>query len=103
MCGSYQFLQWRFDKEIGKKIVKDSWPLMFASLMIVVYMKIDQIMLKNMLDATQVGIYAVAVRLSEVWYFIPVLITQSIFPAVINAKKVIPLCTSNVCNNFMIS
>ncbi len=80
-------LQWRFDKEIGKQIMKDSWPLMFAGLMIVVYMKIDQIMLKNMLDATQVGIYAVAVRLSEVWYFIPVLITQSIFPAVINAKK----------------
>ena len=44
-----------------------------------------------MLDATQVGIYAVAVRLSEVWYFIPVLITQSIFPAVINAKKGNPL------------
>ncbi len=80
-------LQWRFDKEIAKRLIKDSWPLMFAGLMIVVYMKIDQVMLKNMLDDTQVGIYAVAVRLSEVWYFIPVLIIQSIFPAVINAKK----------------
>jgi len=32
--------------------------------------------------------YAVAVRLSEVWYFIPVIITNSLFPAIINAKKI---------------
>jgi len=79
--------RWKFDRVVAKQLLKDSWPLMFASLMIVIYMKIDQVMLKNMTDATQVGIYAVAVRISEVWYFIPVLITQSIFPAVINGKR----------------
>jgi O-antigen/teichoic acid export membrane protein len=80
-------LQWRFDWAVGKQILKDSWPLLFAGLMIVVYLKIDQVMLKNLSNVAQVGIYAVAVRLSEVWYFIPVLISQSVFPAVINAKK----------------
>jgi len=51
-------------------------------------MKIDQVMIKNMLDTKAVGNYAVAVRLSEVWYFIPVAITNSVFPAIINAKKI---------------
>jgi O-antigen/teichoic acid export membrane protein len=35
-----------------------------------------------------VGLYSVAVRLSEVWYFIPILISSSLFPAILNAKKV---------------
>jgi len=51
-------------------------------------MKIDQVMIKNMLDAKAVGNYAIAVRLSEVWYFIPMAITNSLIPAIINAKKI---------------
>jgi O-antigen/teichoic acid export membrane protein len=31
--------------------------------------------------------YAAAVRLSEAWYFIPMVIASSLFPAIINAKK----------------
>jgi O-antigen/teichoic acid export membrane protein len=50
-------------------------------------MKIDQVMIKEMLGAEQVGHYAAAVRLSEAWYFVPMAITSSVFPAIINAKK----------------
>lgn len=51
-------------------------------------MKIDQVMIKEMLDNKAVGDYAAAVRLSEAWYFIPMVITSSLFPAIINAKKI---------------
>ena len=44
-------------------------------------------MIKEMLDSEAVGQYAAAVRLSEAWYFIPMVITSSLFPAIINAKK----------------
>jgi len=44
-------------------------------------------MIKEMLSAEQVGYYAAAVRLSEAWYFVPMAITSSVFPAIINAKK----------------
>jgi O-antigen/teichoic acid export membrane protein len=50
-------------------------------------MKIDQVMIKNILGNEQVGLYAVAVKLSEAWYFIPGVITASLFPAIINAHK----------------
>ena len=43
-------------------------------------------MLKNIIDATSVGIYDAAVRISELWYFIPAIIVSSLFPAIINAR-----------------
>ena len=76
-----------FDCNLAKKMLKDSWPLIFSGLVIAIYMRIDQIMIKEMLGEEQVGIYSAAVRLSEIWYFIPVLITNSLFPAIVSAKK----------------
>lgn len=79
---------WRPKLDLAKKLLSDSWPLMLSGISITIYMRIDQVMIKNMLDAKAVGNYAVAVRLSEVWYFIPMAITNSLIPAIINAKKI---------------
>ena len=79
---------WRPKLDLAKKLLSDSWPLMLSGIAITIYMKIDQVMIKNMLDAKAVGNYAVAVKLSEVWLFIPMAITNSLFPAIINAKKI---------------
>jgi O-antigen/teichoic acid export membrane protein len=76
-----------FDMEIGKKLLRDSWPLLLSSIAISIYMRIDQVMIKNMLGDREVGLYSAAMRLVEVWYFIPMIITQSVFPAIVNAKK----------------
>jgi len=78
---------WKWQWQIAKELVKDSWPLILSGMVIAIYMKIDQVMIKEMLDARAVGNYAAAVRLSEAWYFVPMAITSSVFPAIINAKK----------------
>jgi len=80
--------KWRFNKNIAKSLLKDSWPLMLSSIAISIYMRIDQVMIKNILGNEQVGIYAVAAKLSETWYFIPMLICTSLSPTIINAFKV---------------
>ena len=77
-----------FSKATAINLLKDSWPLILSGLVISIYMKVDQIMIKEMLDAEAVGQYVAAVRLSEAWYFIPMVIASSLFPAIINAKKV---------------
>jgi len=77
-----------FDLAVAKKMLKDSWPLMISGLVIAVYMRIDQVMIKEMLGNREVGLYSAAVRLSEAFYFIPVLICQSIFPAIVNARRI---------------
>jgi len=77
-----------FNLAIAKKMLSDSWPLIFSGLIVMLYMRIDQIMIKEMLGEKEVGFYSAAVRLSEVWYFIPMLITQSVFPAIVSAKRI---------------
>ena len=77
---------WKWSFETSKYLLHDSWPLIFAGVVISVYMKIDQVMIKEMLGAKEVGLYAAAVKLSEAWYFIPMAIASSLFPAIINAK-----------------
>ena len=79
---------WSFSKKLCKELMKDSWPLILSGIMVSLYMRIDQVMIKYMMDEKSVGYYAAAVRLSEAWYFIPVAICNSLFPAIINAKKV---------------
>ncbi len=78
---------WRCRFDRAKTLLSDSWPLLLSGLAIMVYMRIDQIMLGQMLGDEYVGIYSAAVRISEVWYFIPMAITVSVFPSIIKAKK----------------
>ena len=77
---------WKWSFETSKYLLHDSWPLILAGVVVSIYMKIDQVMIKEMLGAKEVGLYAAAVKLSEAWYFIPMAITSSLFPAIINAK-----------------
>lgn len=79
--------KWKFDKGIIKMLIKNSWPLIFSGVAAAIYMKIDQVMIKNMMGNEAVGLYSVASKISEVWYFIPSLICASLFPAIVNAKN----------------
>jgi O-antigen/teichoic acid export membrane protein len=49
-------------------------------------MRIGQVMIGSILGDHEVGIYSVAVRLAEMWYFIPISIAASVFPSVVKAK-----------------
>jgi len=71
----------------AKLLLKDAWPLIFAGMVVSIYMKIDQVMLKEMLNTKAVGVYAGAVKLCEAWYFVPTALVASLFPAVVEARK----------------
>lgn len=79
--------RWYFDKKLALSLLKDSWPLILSGLAVSIYMKVDQIMIKEMINVEAVGQYAAAVRVSEAWYFIPMVVASSLFPAIINAKQ----------------
>ncbi len=85
LYGSLKNLQ--FDKTIALQLLRDSYPLIFASAFFMIYARIDQVMIKNMMSAEYVGLYDAAVRMSEISYFIPNIIVAALFPAIINAKK----------------
>jgi O-antigen/teichoic acid export membrane protein len=77
---------WKFDNVLAKKILKNSWPLILAQAAGYIYLKVDQVIIGLMLGNYEVGLYAVAVKITEIWYFIPGIICGSLFPAIINAK-----------------
>lgn len=69
------------------ELLRDSWMLLLSGLAIVIYMRIDQIMIGQMLGDEAVGVYTAAVKISEVWYFIPIAIASSLFPSILRAKE----------------
>ena len=83
-----RLLQWKYSSKIAIRLLMFSWPLALSSFLISIYMRIDQVMIGNMLDAEQVGIYSVAVRLSEFWLFIPAIIISTLMPYFINLREV---------------
>ncbi|MFD0765941.1 flippase [Mucilaginibacter lutimaris] len=79
--------QWQYNGHLARKLVSYSWPLIISGVMVSVYMRIDQIMLQNMRNASEAGAYATVVRFSEAWYFIPSVIVSTLFPAILNARR----------------
>ena len=73
--------------DLGLSILKKSWPVLISTVFVTIYMKIDQIMIMQFLGSSAVGQYAVALKLSESWYFIPGVVATSFFPAIISAKN----------------
>ena len=72
--------KWRFRLSRAAELLKNSWPLIITNISVIVYMKIDQIMIGNILGNQSVGIYGAATKISELWYFIPVAINESVRP-----------------------
>lgn len=79
-------LQWKFNKPLALQTLKECWPMMISGLIIIIYMRIDQVMIKWLLDVESVGYYSAAVRLSEIWFFIGAVLCNALFPALVKAK-----------------
>ena len=77
-----------FDKKLSYKLINSSWPLIFGGMLTSIYMKIDQVMIKELIGTEEVGVYAVAIKLTELCYILPGVITSSLLPAIINSKKI---------------
>jgi polysaccharide transporter, PST family len=78
---------WRWSLQLARKLLRESWPLILSGFSIIIYMRVDQIMLGQMVGDQMVGIYSAATRVSEVWYFVPGAIASSVAPGIYAAKK----------------
>jgi PST family polysaccharide transporter len=78
---------WHSSKKRAVMLLKQSWPIIFSGMAIMVYMRLDMVMLKMMKGDFAVGLYSAATRISEVWYFIPVAIVSSVSPAIMRIKN----------------
>lgn len=64
-----------------------TFPLMIVSLITLLLIRLDHLMIKNLLGAKALGYYSSASKIIEIFYLIPILVTTSLFTAILNAKK----------------
>lgn len=76
-----------FKMDATNTLMINAWPMLLSSVAVLIYMRIDQIMVKQMISAEANGLYAVAVFLASSWYFIPMSIANSLFPAILSSKQ----------------
>ncbi len=79
---------WKFSPGLAKELLRDSWPLIFSGLVVMIYMRIDQVMIKEMMSNEAVGYYSAAVYLAEGWYFLGIAASSSLFPAIVKSKSI---------------
>jgi len=74
---------WKFDKNLAVYLLKQSFPLLLSASAVIIYQRIDLIILKRLMDNSAVGLYSVATRIIEIGIFIPVVISQTVAPLLV--------------------
>jgi PST family polysaccharide transporter len=88
-------LAWQVRRADLSRLFGASRYLLFSEIAIILYMRIDQVMIGNLLGEAAVGNYSAAVRLSEIWYLFPNIISSSMWAAIIKAKNIDQLAYLN--------
>jgi O-antigen/teichoic acid export membrane protein len=78
--------RWAFDGARAARLLKESWPFMISGLAALLYMRIDQLMIREMLGEEALGLYSAGVPLSQVWNVIPVTLATALAPVMARKK-----------------
>ena len=80
-------VRWAFNRQYSKDLLARSWPVFLSGILQYIYLKVDILMLTYFRSLDETGIYAAAARLSEIWYFLPVLVMTAAFPRILELKR----------------
>jgi len=75
--------KWKMSLALAKEYLAEGYLLAISSIAVLIYMRIDQIMIGQLIGDNEVGLYSAAVKLSEVLYVIPLALIQSTAPALV--------------------
>ena len=78
---------WHFDRGYATFLMKESFPLLLTSAAVIIYQRIDQVMIGNMIDKSSVGFFSVAAKFTEVLIFLPMILAQTITPILVLTRE----------------
>lgn len=78
---------WQFDITYARYLLKESFPLLLTNAAVIIYQRIDQVMIGQMIDSEAVGYFSVASRFVEVLIFVPMVLAQTITPLLVRARE----------------
>lgn len=76
--------EWRFSKDKAKYLIRESFPLLLSGAAVIVYQRIDQVIIKGLLNNEAVGYFSVAAKFSEFILFVPLIMSQTISPLLVS-------------------
>ena len=79
--------EWRFDCQYAKFMLKESFPLIISGAAIILYQRIDQVMIGQMIDKESVGYFSVASKFVEILIYIPMMLAQTIMPVLVHIRE----------------
>lgn len=79
--------EWKYDKTIVPYYIRESFPLVLSGAAVIVYQRIDQVMIGNMINNASVGYFATAGKFLDLVLFLPMVLTQTITPLLVKAKE----------------
>ena len=77
---------WHFDKASVPFIVKESFPLLLSGAAVMIYQRIDQVMIGSMIDYESVGYFATAGRFLDIILFLPTILVQTVTPILVRVR-----------------
>lgn len=72
-----------FSKRKSVSLLKNSYHYIFSSMMVAIYAQTDKLMLKQMLNETEVGYYATAAAVCGMWTFVLQAVIDSLLPSIL--------------------
>jgi O-antigen/teichoic acid export membrane protein len=82
--------RWHFDRVIARRLLAESWPFMLAALSVGIYMRIDQMMLRDLSDERQLGLYSAVIPFSQAWHMLPMTLCASLLPRLSQLRQESP-------------
>lgn len=79
--------EWHFSWQYAKFLLKESFPLLLTNVAVIIYQRIDQVMIGQMIDKESVGYFSVASRFVEVLVYIPMMLAQTITPILVKTRE----------------
>lgn len=78
---------WKFSKDLVPYLVKQSFPLLLSGAAVIIYQRIDQVMIGNMIDKESVGYFATASKFLNLILFLPTVLTQTVTPLIVKTYQ----------------
>jgi len=78
---------WSFNIRYVRYFLKESLPLLLSGVAVIVYQRIDQVMIGQIIDKEAVGFFSVASRFVEILIFIPLILCQTITPILVKSRQ----------------
>ncbi|NDV42143.1 flippase [Flagellimonas sediminis] len=80
-------LRIKLNRAVSNELFVKGLPLMLSAMVVILYLKVDQVLIGYFMDNASVGIYSAASRITEMVYAVPVIISSVFFPRIIEIKN----------------